>query len=152
MNAPEALQLLIHHMDRMWIHSDYRVSLSEEEQEQIKLATAICVAMLNTALPVSKYRAYVEVIGQHGAKKPITQGKVEAEYTACAVNMAGIRSGLVGLLREDLEVRVLVFEQKAGSADVVTGYHGFTKNQKFRLWFKELAALDKEPGATETMQ
>lgn len=148
MNAPEALQLLINHMDRMWIHSDYQITLNDEEKEQIKLATAICVAMLNTALPIAKYRAFVEIINDDGAMKTSKahpQGYIDAEFTVCATSGAGIRSGLAGVGRDDLNVRVLVFEQKEGTADVVSGYHGFTKSQKYRLWYKSLNDLDLIP-------
>lgn len=144
MQASEALQLLVTHMDKVWTQSDYRLNVNDEEKEQIQLATAICAAMLNTALPVAKYRAFVE-IDKSSRRTSSPKGTVDMEYTVCAVNAKGVKSGLSSLGHLDLDVRVLVFEQRTTGADVVSGFQGNTKSQKYRSWYRTLEAIEDIP-------
>jgi hypothetical protein len=144
MQAAEAMQLVMTHLDKVWVQSDYKLNVTDEEKERIDLAMAVLTAMLNTMLPVARYRCFVEVDpGQKIRENP--KGTVYAEYTVCAVNVAGIKSGISGLGHMGLDVRVLLFEQRETGADIVSAFQGNTKSQKYRMWYKTLAGVEDIP-------
>lgn len=98
---------------------------TEEEQERDQLAISICQAMLNTAIPVARFRAHVS----------LDDGP---EYTICATSIPSLQSGLESLLIRPQQGQVTVWEQRAQGADMLSGYQGFTKSKQYRLWLKSL--------------
>lgn len=146
MQAVEALTRLIAMADaRMTQDSDQILETLEEggpeakEIEQDQLAVAICQAMLNTALPVARFRAHVQI--EDSTDKKVPQG----EFTISAVNMLSIRAGLEVLMRHPLNVMVSLWEQRETGADMISGYQGLTKIQNFRTWVKGLDSLETMP-------
>lgn len=109
-----------------------------ENLKQDQLAISICQAMLNTAIPVARFRAHVQ-IEENAAKVP------QGEFTVCAVNMVSIRAGLEVLMRHPLNIMVSVWEQRETGADMISAYQGLTKVQNFRIWVKGLDALETMP-------
>lgn len=85
--------------------------------QQDKVAIAIIQSMLNTALPVARFRCFVR----------IESGKAKGrEYTLCATRIEDIVAALHPLSRTRCDVYVLLFEQRATGANALDGYQGST--------------------------
>ena len=111
MQAVEALTRLIDIADAMADAED------AEKAEQDQLAISICQAMLNTALPVARFRCFVQVeSGKHLGR----------EYTLCGVKIEDIVAGLTPLSRAGTKVYVTLWEQRATGADMIEGYQGMS--------------------------
>lgn len=91
---------------------------TEEEQEQNTLAIGICQAMLNTALPVARFRCFVRI--ESG-------GSSGHEYTVCATKIEEIVTALRPLTLYSTSVYVSLWEQKPMGADMLSGYQGKSK-------------------------
>lgn len=90
-------------------------SLQRFQEDQI--AIAVIQAMLNTALPVARFRCFVR----------IESGKAKGrEYTLCAVRIEDIVAALHPLGSRKTDVYILLFEQRATGADALDGYQGST--------------------------
>lgn len=96
----------------------------QAEREQDQLAISICQAMLNTALPVAKYRVFVKI--ESGREK----GR---EYTICAVSIEDIVAALYPLTQMIRSVYVTLWEQRATGADMLEGFQGPTRDRKGRF-------------------
>jgi len=107
-------------------------------EEQLSTALAIGQAMLNTAIPVARFRAHV-TIDKIGPSSKMGLG----DFTVCGVSIPCIKNGLIGLSHEANEVHVTLWEQKATGADMLSGYQGHSKSKNYRLW---LAAIDDFEG------
>lgn len=118
MQAVEALQRLISMADELvGLHPSQRPA-NEEDSSEDKIAIAIIQAMLNTALPVARFRCFVR----------IESGKAMGrEYTLCATRIEDIVAALHPLSRVKTDVYVLLFEQRADGADTLDCYQGTTK-------------------------
>jgi hypothetical protein len=125
-------------------HEDFQTcaALILTQREQLSTATAVVTAMLNTALPVARYRVFVEVAHVHKKMSDLNAVTV-GEYTLCGVNMSQVKNGLAGLYAADADVRITVFEQRADGADMVEGYEGFTRSHGYRAWYRNLGNSDK---------
>lgn len=92
--------------------------VQNNELEQDKLAVSIAQAMLNTAIPVARFRCFVK----------IESGKMEGrEYTICAVNIEDIVTALYGLGRNNQAVYITLWEQRATGADMLDSFQGKTR-------------------------
>lgn len=148
MQAVEALQRLIALADQ------YAPRVASEEAtpevrdgiEQNLIAIAIAQAMLNTALPVARFRAFVEIDDKQ-PKRTAYQASVapKHEFTICAVDMDGILSGLIGVTSVPTNVKVSLFEQRATGADMLSGYQGQTKTGNYKRFLEGLKALEALP-------
>lgn len=150
MQAVEALTILIRAGDEKAAalrNAEQDPVISEEQSEELSIATAICQAMLNTALPVAKYRAFIEVEDEQPKRSKFQQSiAVSHEFTVCSVNMAGIISGLKGVTQVPTNVKVTVWEQRANGADMISGYQGQTKGKPDWVRFLNgLLALESMP-------
>lgn len=155
MQAVEALSLLIQVGDQRasdlrnlapHLDSDDEIQRTTEQSEELSLASAICQAMLNTALPVAKYRAFVEVEAKHPKRSAYQESvAVRHEFTVCGVNMAAILSGLIGITSVPTSVKVTVWEQRANGADMISGYQGATKTGQYKQFLQGLIALESAP-------
>lgn len=144
MQAAEAMTLLIQMADER--HRDAqqgRLLIEEKDLEREKLAVAVSTAMLNSMIPVARYRAFVEV--QLRARKSHPVGSVTSEFTVSATTMDGIKSGIAGVAINDMEIRIIIFEQTASGANMVSGFEGPTKSQRFRSWYGSLHQLETMP-------
>lgn len=116
MQAVEALQRLIGMADElMGLHPSQRPA--NEDNSEDKIAVAVIQAMLNTALPVARFRCFVRI--ESGREK----GR---EYTICGVHIEDIVTALYPLSRNNREVYILLFEQRSTGADALDGYQGNT--------------------------
>lgn len=120
MQATEAMTRVIAIADQMTQESSIPEGSEDAERlEQDKIAVAICQAMLNTALPVTRFRCFVR----------IESGKAKGrEYTLCGVRIEDIVAALYPLTSRKTEVYVLLFEQRPTGADALDGYQGTTKS------------------------
>lgn len=154
MQAAEAVQRLIDMADR--VIEDYSKVFTPElydeggpevdELDRKKLAVAVSQAMLNSMIPVARFRAFVEVDELQPKRKPSEKYlEIRKEFTVCATDIAGVTGGLVGLSVLATNVRILLFEQRATGADVVTAFQGRTKSGQYRSWLKELDHLEANP-------
>jgi hypothetical protein len=160
MQAVEALNILIEAGDRCAARLRDRLTadpenrfpglLSEVDEQEIRqqseaysLASAVGQAMLNTALPVAKYRAFVEIDPEQPKRSKFQESvAVKYEFTICAVNMDGVISGLIGITGVPTNVKLTIWEQRANGADMLSGYQGQTKTGQYRKFLEGLRALE----------
>ena len=96
--------------------------LSDSEQ-QLSTAVAVAQAMLNTALPVARFRAFVKY--ESGKE----QGR---EFTVCGVNIEDIVVALYPMTQMSREVYVTLWEQRSTGADMLKGFQGRTRQTDFK--------------------
>ena len=141
MQAVEALTRLIAIADQANQVTSFDMKTTEE-LEQDQLAVTIAQAMLNTALPVARFRCFVRIEG--GVKK-----EIGSEYTVCAPDLKSIQSSLRLLLPHRRDVYIQLWEQRKTGADMLSAYQGSTRygvrgNQRvhnFDLWITGLAKV-----------
>lgn len=142
MQATEALTRLIKVTDLAILEAKNQINMEDSilasEVEQNEVAVAVGQAMLNTALPVARFRAHV-TIDKIGPSSKLGLG----DFTVCGTSISSIKNGLIGLSHEGVEVHVSLWEQKAAGADMLSGYQGHSKSKNYRLW---LAAIDDFEG------
>lgn len=112
-----------------------------DELEQDKLAVSIAQAMLNTAIPVARFRCFVK----------IESGKMAGrEYTICAVNIEDIVASLYGLKINNFQVYITLWEQRATGAEMLESFQGRTRatNKQFDRYLDEL----RRHAVTQTVQ
>lgn len=139
MQAVEAMTRLIAIADRF--KATMGDAQSEEEQhqyEQAEVAAAVAQAMLNTALPVARWRCFVKF--ESGKEK----GR---EFTLCAVNIEDIVVALYAHVHIARQVYVTLWEQRPTGADMVTGYQGNTRDYK-KSYRKFIDALREYSSST----
>lgn len=143
MNGAEALSFLI-------LNADQRIGqdpapLTEAENEQLKLAVAICTAILNTALPVARFRVHVSVDTKTWDKKGKPSGSVHDEFTVSGVTIQACRQGIAALKDEIVECQVTLWEQRATGAEMLSGFQGKTKTIEYRKWLKQIDQFQTSP-------
>lgn len=144
MQAVEALTRLIKVTDLAILEAKNQVNMEDSilasEVEQNGIAVAVGQAMLNTALPVARFRAHV-TIDKIGPSSKLGLG----DFTVCGTSISSIKNGLIGLSYEGVEVHVSLWEQKAAGADMLSGYQGHSKSRNFRLWLADIDDLEGTP-------
>lgn len=110
-----------------------------ERVENIEIAISTVQAMLNTALPIARFRCFVSV---QAGKPP--KGPIRDDYTVCSASMAGITAGLIGLAHTRVDVHATVWEQGALGAEMLSGYQGPSKVSRYRSWIESLLHLYPE--------
>lgn len=144
MQPVEALTRLIQVTDLSIAEAKSQINMEDSiiafEVEQNEVAVAIGQAMLNTALPVARFRAHV-TIDKIGLSSKLGLG----DFTVCGVSIPSIKNGLIGLSHEGVEVHVSLWEQKATGADMLSGYQGHSKSRNFRLWLADIDAFEGTP-------
>ncbi len=108
-----------------------------EWSENIEVAISIVTAMLNTALPVARYRCFVAVDPKSSKKSLIRD-----EFTICSATMAGIIAGLTSLDQYQTDVYTTLWEQRAEGAEMLSGYQGPSKVKRYRSWLASLPTLE----------
>ena len=122
-----------------------RVEQSDHEQ-QLELATAICQAMLNTAIPVARFRALIELQADQPRRSKWEDFiAAKQEFTISAVNMKGILGGLGAITNVPTGIRLSIWEQRQTGVDMVSGYEGQTKTAGYRQFLLGLAELEFRP-------
>ena len=146
MNSLEALSRVLAHVEgnlrtmrELITNPDYSGELTADwhkNREDTEVAVAVCQAIMNTALPIARFRAHVEVTPVDGEKGH------RREFTVCAVDIPGIQAGLVGVKGYTGSVLATLWEQKAGGADMLSGHQGYCKGPLFSKWIKSLIELE----------
>lgn len=147
MNAAEAMTRLIDVSDRYLKINELSEDINdiEKENDEIRTAAAVCMAMLNTFLPIARFRCHVEVTSSGKSAPGKAKLAATSEFTSCSASMDGIRSSLAALSSVETDVRVTIFEQRATGADMLSGYQGLTKTQNYRRFLEGLNALETLP-------
>lgn len=138
MTPLEAMTVLIQNADQ-WKSDTHQENT--QYLEQVELAQAVATAMLNSALPVARYRCFVGVDFHKSPGSPIRE-----DFTICSTTLTGIRAGLLGLREYKTEVHATLWEQRATGADMISGYQGPTKGKRYSLWVGSLN-LETHPTA-----
>lgn len=111
----------------------------QKEQQAIEKVELL----LNTAVPIARFRMFVQVRSVGGAPpkkhKPVMMEP--CEFTVCSPTIAGLKMALEGLRRRPCDVFVSLFEQKEQSADYLTGYDGPSRGGGLYLWSSKLEEL-----------
>lgn len=141
MRAIEALERGIALSDELLdLHPSQRPENVGEQWENDKVAVSILQAMVNTAIPIARWRIHAELKNVHRTSK-----MGECDFTVCGTSIASVKAGIVGLMREDGEAYVTLWEQTAKGAEMMSGYQGLTSAQNFRNWFRQLDQFQVEP-------
>lgn len=113
------------------------------EQELDQEAIALCEQILSVAVPIARFRCFVTV-EKVGLKSKLGLG----DFTVSAIDIPGIKNGLIGLSMEPVGVYIQLWEHREeGKFDMVCGYQGQTKNLGFRNWLKD---IDRHNAPRET--
>lgn len=146
MNALEAMTRLIEHastsakdIDRLREDPNFDVSPETREAvENLATAASVCQAMLNTALPIARFRLHVELKGV-------------GEHIISSASIKPIRYAMSDLTHngDNLGIRATLWEQKSTGADMLEGFEGNTRTPLFRLWVKNLQLHEANDGAAK---
>lgn len=127
MNALEALSRLIAMGDELTgLHPDHRPANADNADDLT--AIAACQAILNTALPIARFRLHVELFGS------------KTDFTVSAVTIRALRGTLMNLRNGDKnqEVQATLWEQRQTGAEMLSGFRGFTRAANYKLWLKQI--------------
>lgn len=133
MQPVEAITRLIALADNR--HDGRSVDPDNENEKLDELAVTVVQAMLNTALPVARFRCFVKI--DSGSEEGL-------EYTICAVKIEEVVCALMPLTRATREVYVQLWEQRATGADMLAGYQGWTRLIGRRTGHKALSSYLNE--------
>jgi len=101
-------------------------------QQRLDVAIAVAQAMLNTALPVARFRLFVQI--ETGRDK----GR---EYTVCSPTIEDIIAALYPVGRIARRIYVTLWEQRPEGADMIEGFQGSTATaagKQFKLYLEGL--------------
>lgn len=126
MNALEALTRLIE------AASSYIVEEGgpgdPDMKKELETAAAVCQAMLNTAIPVARFRMHVslpETVPDFTVSSPSSKALVD----------------VLRLIREKKKnqlIRASLWEQHANRAEMLHGFEGNTRADGFRYWIEQV--------------
>lgn len=127
MQGAEALTRLIAIADRRPVGEP----MSPEDQQEFEndqVAISIAQAILNTMLPVARFRCFVR----------IESGREEgSEYTLCAVKIEEIIAGLFPLSQMSRKLYINLWEQRPTGADMLKAFQGSTAAGRGRSQFRK---------------
>jgi hypothetical protein len=145
MQASDALQRVLKLAENS---GQYHHGVTQEERDaeaanfhQDQEALKICTDILSVAVPIARFRCFV-TIEKIGTKSKLGLG----DFTIVAVDIPGIKNGLIGLSMESVSVYIQLWEHREeGKFDMLCGYQGQTKNLGFRNWLKDIDRHNDEP-------
>lgn len=142
MNPLEAMQRLISIADHYRVEEGGRADPDMQKEDEV--AVAVIQRMLNTATPVVRFRAFVEIDADQPRSKikGVKKTRVTAEYAISGVSIYSILSGLSALDIAPVNVRVTLWEQRATGADMLSGFQGTTKSKRFDSWVDTLETFE----------
>lgn len=107
----------------------------DAELEDLRTAVAVVQAVLNTALPIARFRLHVESITDR------------REFTVSSANIYTLLDVLKSMREgfKNTEVICSLWEQTATGADMVSGFRGKTRAQNFRMWLKQIEVIGNAP-------
>lgn len=121
MTPVEAMTILIGLGDgALKLNSTFGTDAPElsESEERLQLAVSVAQAILNTAVPVARFRCFVK----------IESGREEGrEFTICSPNIEDIVAALYPLSTLARKVYVTLWEQRPTGADMIEAYQGWTR-------------------------
>lgn len=148
MQPVEAMTILLDETSQKMALTHKMSELSEMTAEQkewcenVELAVSVGYAMLNTALPVAKFRVFIQATKELTARRGDHQIEI-TEYTLCATSIKGIRDCLLDLTqRKKTDVYINLWEQRADGATMHSGFQGSPRSKQFLLWVDSLDQFD----------
>lgn len=99
-------------------HDGRSVDPDDENEKLDELAVGIIQAMLNTALPVARFRLFVRM--ESGPNDG-------CEFTVCATKIEEIVAAVMPLTLRPVKVYVSLWEQRPTGADMLAGYQGMSR-------------------------
>ena len=148
MQPVEAMTILLDETSQKMALTHKMSELSEMTAEQkewcenVELAVSVGYAMLNTALPVVKFRVFIQVTKQLATRRGPPQIEVN-EFTLCATSIKSIRDSLLDLeTRKKTDVYINLWEQRADGATMHSGFQGNPRSKQFLLWVNSLDQFD----------
>lgn len=140
MNSLEALTRLIEHaavavrdIERLKQDPNFEVSLETWENiEALGTAASICQAVLNTALPIARFRMHVsmpESMPDFTISSPSVKALIE----------------VLQLIREKKKNQLItasLWEQYATGAEMLHGFEGNTRSDGFKHWIHQVKASE----------
>lgn len=136
MTPLEAMHMLIALGDRYFenlVESEALPELSPDDERLLRANTLIR-KMLDTALPVARFRCFVSV----DKATTIHKSPITAEYTICSPTIEGVIAGLIGLSENRTDVQATLWEQRTASADMISGWQGRSRSPSYKRWIKSL--------------
>lgn len=120
--------------------SDYSPE-NRASYEQDQLAISVSQAMLNSMIPVARFRVFIR----------IESGQFEgAEYTVCCTDILSVRAAVHALRSPARKVYIQLWEQRATGADMLLGFQGSTVGylkgkRSLDHWLESLSQFDGPP-------
>lgn len=114
--------------------SDFIPDAPTDEQVQDQLAVSIVQAILNTALPIARFRVFVKIESGRESGR---------EYVICAVNIEDVVAAIYPLTQMARNVYVTLWEQRATGAEMLEGYQGPTRTLMKKSFRAYLESMDK---------
>ena len=134
MQASEALQRVL--AVAMGADDGRSMDPEDEQYKQDQVAVAICQAVLNTAIPVARFRAFFQIDNIEGKQDGY-------EYTICAVSIGEIQAALKHAgWKSNTQAHVTLWEQAEAGAEMLSGYQGATTSQ-YRRWVDSLTPFQE---------
>lgn len=142
MQAAEAITRLIAIADQQ--NADLGPALDEQEasaREQDQLAVTIAQAMLNSMIPVARFRVFIR----------IESGTFDgAEYTVCCTDIVSVRAAVHALRSPARKIYIQLWEQRATGADMLLGFQGSTASfmkgkRSLDHWLDSLSQFEHTP-------
>lgn len=126
MNALEAMTRLIQlGIETLSLDSE---NMDPEYTESVETAVAVCQAMLNTAIPIARFRMHVslpETVPDFTVSSPSTKALID----------------VLQLIREKKKnqlIRASLWEQHANRAEMLHGFEGNTRADGFKYWIHQV--------------
>lgn len=140
MQASQALQTVLGLARERYSQEIWAV---EGERDPQKEAIDWCDKILNTAVPLARFRAMVTV-EKVGPKSKLGVG----DFTVCGITISAIKNGLIGLSMEPLDIYLQLWEHRnedVGGMDMLTGYQGPTKTLAYREFLRDIDRFQRDP-------
>lgn len=91
------------------------------------------------ALPIARFECMVTV-EKVGDRSKVGLG----DFTICALDVAGLKNGLVGMSMEKMTVYIRLWERFQETNEMLSGYQGETKCLAFRNFLADLDRFQDE--------
>ena len=143
MQAAEAITRLIDLADRYApkVFSEESTPEFRAEVEENQVAISIAQAMLNSMIPVARFRVFIR----------IESGTFDgAEYTVCCTDIKSVRTAVYALRSPARKIYIQLWEQRATGADMLLGFQGSTASfmkgkRSLDHWLDSLSQFEHSP-------
>jgi hypothetical protein len=127
LNGFEALTRVISLADELLgLHPSQRPANEGDERLENETAIAACQAILNTGMPIARFRLHVDYLGK-------------GEFTICAITISMLQDQLKNIkLGKNVELQATLWEQTPTGAHMLSGFRGMSRAANYRAWIKQI--------------